>query len=117
MPSYIVKASPDEDFYVMWSTIVEAPTAWGTRAQLTAVTYFTPDELTPDRFDRADQYGTSCAAPAGGKIFRFYSFDDSEGMIYQQEGWLRRDRLKELCLRLEDNQSVDDLLDPFEDDE
>lgn len=115
MPSYIVKASPDEDFYVMWSEIVEAPTAAGTRAELEAIGYFTPADVAPERFDRADQHGTSAAAPAGGKIYRFYEWTD-KGMIYQQQGWLPRERLKELCDRLAADQSVDDLLEPFEDD-
>jgi hypothetical protein len=116
MPSYIVKTSPDEDFYVMWSEIVEAPTAWGTRAEIEATHWFTPADVAAERFDRADQYGTSAAAPAGGKIYRFYDWADS-GMIYQQQGYLPRHRLRELCERLAADQPVDDLLEPFEDDE
>jgi hypothetical protein len=116
MPSYIVKTSPDEDYYVMWSDIVEAPTAAGTRADLEATDYFTPADVAAERFDRADQYGTSCAAPAGGKIYRFYEWSDP-GLIYQQQGILPRARLRELCERLDAEQPVDDLLEPFDDDE
>jgi hypothetical protein len=114
MPSFIVKASPDEDYYVMWSEIVDAPTAAGTRAELETTSYFQPADVAPERFARADQYGTSAAAPAGGKIYRFYEWSDS-GMVYKQQGYLPRARLRELCERLAADQPVGDLLEPFED--
>jgi hypothetical protein len=50
MPSYIVKADPNEDFYVEWSTVVDAPIRWGTAAEVTA---------RRDRIARADATGTS----------------------------------------------------------
>lgn len=60
MPSYIVKASRDEDWYVKWSTIVDAPCGHGTRAQLERMY---PGVATPDRFQRADERGTSADWP------------------------------------------------------
>jgi hypothetical protein len=50
MPSYIVKAAPDEDLYVEWSTVVDAPIRWGTSDALV---------LRRDRKSRADATGTS----------------------------------------------------------
>lgn len=56
MPRTIIKLAPDEDWYVVWSTIVDAPTYWGTRAELEA----RPGaHALPERFDRADATGTS----------------------------------------------------------
>src|SRR5436305_5552705 len=57
MPSFIVKPVAGEDFYVVWSTVVDAPTAFGSRQELEPL--LRGDEGAPERFDRADQYGTS----------------------------------------------------------
>lgn len=56
MPRYIVKPKRDEDFYVVYSTIVDAPARWGTRAELAADP---ASEAWPDRMERADEHGTS----------------------------------------------------------
>lgn len=119
MPSYIVKDKPDEDYYVMWSSIVDAPTFAGTRAEMEACHWFGPQDVADERFERADTYGTSAqwgAGEPGQKITRVYGWDDSEGFVYQGEGWLPRAKLRELCERLGREESVDDLLEPFEDD-
>lgn len=50
MPSYIVKADPNVDLYIEWSTIVDAPLSWGTAAEM---------RLAPERKERADRTGTS----------------------------------------------------------
>lgn len=62
MPSYIVKASPDEDWYCLWSTIVDAPCRWGSRSELRRTSY-DPREVAPDRFQRADENGSSARWP------------------------------------------------------
>lgn len=112
MPSYIIKAEPDQDFYVMWSEVVDAPTAWGSRADLEG--WFQPSDVAAERFDRADAHGTSCRLLGPG--IRFYDWTDA-GMVYQQEGFLPRSRLRELCDRLEKDEHapVSDLLTPFDD--
>lgn len=115
MPAYIVKDKPDVDFYVMWSDIVESPTFAGTRAEMEACDYFTPADVAPERFDRADQYGTSCHALLGDESLRFYRWD-SNGFVFEQKGFLPRARLRELCERLSAERDVSDLLEPFEDD-
>ena len=50
MPRFIIKPTRDDDLYVEWSTIVDAPTRWGTAADL---------RLTADRKARTDAWGTS----------------------------------------------------------
>ena len=121
MPSYIVKASPDEDYYVMWSTVVDAPTFAGTRAEMETCHYLTPQDVAPERFARADQYGTSAqwgADEPGQEIIRPYGWDTAE-CVYQGEdayALLPRDRLREFCDRLGRDEPVDDLLVPTEDD-
>lgn len=107
MPRYIVKTNKDEDFYVVWSEIVDSPLYWGTRDQLVAQY----DLADPERFERADKAGTSSFNPAFG------GWDDS-GFIYEQIGWLPRHNLKALCLWLEDHGediNPDHLLESLED--
>lgn len=114
MGTIVIKPDRDVDFYVGWSSIVEAPVWCGTRAD---VIPFTEDEARnrpssppAERLARADHNGTSAFDGDGG-------WDDTEGFIYEQRGWLRRDRLAEACrlLLAENEAAVWDLLDPFED--
>lgn len=114
MPSYVVKPVKDEDFYVLWSSVVDAPVAFGPRS-------FMLDHLTRQpgnrhdpatRLDRADDTGTSVVDA------EVYGWDD-DIFIYLQQGILRRGRLKELCVRLgqDVNADVSDLLERFDGDE
>ncbi|MFD6565482.1 hypothetical protein [Micromonospora profundi] len=122
MPSIVIKPERDRDFYVIWSTIVEAPTAWGTRAEVRG--YLAEDweerspGRTPDmlddfdgRLDRAAVHGTSAL---GG--FAFFGRWDDEGFMYEQRGVLPRHHLTRACELLgEDRESeVWDLLEPIE---
>ena len=104
MPRFVVKADRDTDLYVEWSTMSEAPTAWGTREQMTAAGF------DRERLDRAEATGSSCA----GEIADWYTW--GEGLIYQQQGWLPRARLAALVDRLgaDPRAEVTDLLDPFD---
>ena len=63
MPQYIVKADPEADLYVMWSTIVDCPVSWGNRAD------FSDED--PARLERADRTGTS-------SYDGFYNWADDE---------------------------------------
>ncbi|MER8118918.1 hypothetical protein [Streptomyces sp. NPDC094031] len=49
----VIKATPDEDLYLEWSSIVDACTMVGTRADLLAAGH------RPEALDRADRIGTS----------------------------------------------------------
>ncbi|WP_068059263.1 hypothetical protein [Nocardia xishanensis] len=51
----IIKPIRDEDFYVVYSSVVDAPIQCGTRAELEA----TYEHAAADRFARADEHGTS----------------------------------------------------------
>ena len=55
MPSYVVKPDKDKDEYVVWSTIVDSVTWFGSAEELM---YDNP-EVTRERIDRADLQGTS----------------------------------------------------------
>lgn len=123
MPSYIVKADPDQDFYVRWSTIVDAPTDWGTRSHLERSAR-RPEEVTPDRFARADERGTSADWPGFAPDEQPYGWTDSDGFIVgevdlsndqrndDEGGWyvLPRANLRALCERLDAEQDPSDLL-------
>lgn len=77
MPSYIVKPKPDEDYYVRYSTIVDAPTAAGTRADWLA------RGEDPARLDRADASGSSALWPSTQRPA--YGWHETE--ISVREGW------------------------------
>lgn len=53
----IIKASPDEDFYVIYSSVVDAPIQFGSRRELEREY----EHAHAERFDRADATGSSCA--------------------------------------------------------
>lgn len=63
MPSYIVKADPDTDLYVEWSTIVDSPIAWG------PASHFSNED--PKRLERADRTGSS-------SMIGEYTWDDED---------------------------------------
>lgn len=123
MGSQIIKVSPDRDLYMEWSSIVEAPTFFGTRAE-TAVYLAEPkqglhettiahEDAVEQRLARADLTGSSAYSPLG------CDWDD-HGEIYQQQGYLPRARFGEFADRFlaagEDAEpDVSDLLEPFED--
>lgn len=110
MPSYIVKINKEEDFYVYWSDIVEAPHVWGTRDHVTKYMLRIGEDASHARFDRANETGTS--AMQGD-----YDWDD-HGFIYMQQGFLRREDLAEFLGSYGRDDEFDlSLLEPFEDDE
>jgi len=112
MPSYVIKVDPSRDEYVYWSTIVEAPVAWGDGDFMRQYLSL-HDELGDGcRLVRANKYGTSCMDLGDG--LRFYDWT-TESLIYQQQGLIDRDDLWALCMRLERREDVADLLRPFDD--
>lgn len=103
-PRLIMKAARDQDLYIGWSTMCEAPECLGTRAE------FLAHGVDPERLDRADVRGTS-----------FIDFDfggwDTENLIAEQRGLLPRRHLAayaELWLDGHHDKAFD-LLEPFED--
>jgi hypothetical protein len=130
MPSFIVKATPHDDIYCEWSTVVDAPTFVGTRAEMRdwllqpkdvpGVGRVSAYESDVDaRLARTDQHGTSAEYRVDGTTaipgYRPYGFLDHGWVVCVHEvgalGTLRRDRLVEF-LRTADPT----LLEPFDDD-
>lgn len=103
-PRLILKAAPDEDLYIGWSTIAESPAGSWTRAEALHC------GIDPVRLERADRTGTSFIDSTEG------AWDD-EVMIAEQRGLLPRKYLAayaELWLGGEKDKAFD-LLEPFED--
>ncbi len=120
MGRQIIKPERDVDFYIEWSSIVEAPTAFGPREWMLdhLVEDYRPDgqrylnerAASVVRLDRADESGSSAFKPFGCTW-------DEDGEIYQQQGTLPRSKMREACGRLGADESADltDLLTPFDD--
>lgn len=90
---FIIKASPDEDWYCLWYTGPDAPGDYGTRQRLD--NRYT---LRAERWDRADATGTSVLEAALG------GWDDPGWMvreIFPESRFLPRENLKALCLAYE----------------
>lgn len=112
MGHIIIKPSPDRDEYVYWSTVVEAPLAYGNRAEM--LKHIERDDRygndAPEvRMARTDRHGSS-------SLEGFYGWDDKE-FIYEQRGLLPRSKLFEACRLLDEDREPDvwDLVAPFED--
>lgn len=108
MGRMIIKVDRDEDLYLEWSSIVEAPTFVGTRAEI--LRHLGDDH--EYRLVQADKYGSSGYQP-------FVCYWDDKGEIYKQEGWLLRQDMATYAHRLlnDINAEATDLLEPFEDEE
>jgi hypothetical protein len=92
MPSYVIRVDRDEPaMYVMWSTIVDDITAYGTREELRQIrTHRGYEETADERFDRADETGTSDMFEV--ESAREGAWGDS-GFVCQQK-WLPRSQLR-----------------------
>lgn len=99
----LVKAAPDKDLYVHWSTVCDMP--GGVFSRETALEYGFPRS----KVDHADEHGSSSRLGDG-------AWDD-KGWVAEQRGWLRRDRIGDYAVEYlhGDRQAAFDLLEPFED--
>lgn len=90
---YIIKASPDEDWYCLWYTGPDAPGDYGTRQRLDS--RYT---LHGDRWKRADTNGSSMIDSDRG-----YWADPGWMVreIFPEPRFLPRENLKALCLAYE----------------
>ncbi|KAB2344860.1 hypothetical protein [Actinomadura rudentiformis] len=77
MPSYLLKAAPDDDFYVEWSSVADGPTWCGSRRE--ALHHFDAELV-----QRADENGSSAADPD-----TWYGWRTS-GMVVSGRWWLPR---------------------------
>lgn len=117
MPRFILKATPDRDAYIEWSTVVDAPVGIGTRAEYAAV-------FGESRMARTDRNGTSAKwfDARHGELEEGGWADESlivmEGA--EQPGHLPRERLGDLydLLSADINAPIPaDWIEPFDDDE
>lgn len=76
MPTMILKPTPKSEKYVLWSSVVDAPVGYGTREALQSgpMGY----DYTDDRFERAEQTGTSLRDGAYGWNSKYRSVIVSE---------------------------------------
>lgn len=101
----LVKAAPDRDLYIGWSTVAEMPDGiWSRETALDA-------GIPRTWLDRADETGTSALYPEG-------SWDDS-GFVAEQRGWLPRARLGDYAVEYlhGDRIAAYAMLEPFEDEQ
>lgn len=103
MGSFIVKPVSEEDFYVVYSTIVDSVTWFGSREELSGELSY--EEGRAERFDRADEYGSS-------DLVGFYTWDRTDFVIregiWNTPGWavwleINRSELKEFCETLQED--------------
>jgi hypothetical protein len=130
MPSFIFKESPEVDYYVEWSSIVEAPAFTGSRSIMLEHLRQSSDQWLRDdaphhperRLERADETGTTSVwvehAGMRDKFAEEGAWDDDD-YIYMQRGVLTRANLFVLCHRTDDDPDADvtDLMTPFEDED
>jgi hypothetical protein len=112
----IIKMDPDEDLYLEWSSVVEAPTFVGTRVEMATYLneprrgeFWYTEEQVEALLQRADEHGSSAYRPFGCTW-------GSPGEMYQQQGFLPRARMGEFACRLLNDQDAepDGLLEPLE---
>lgn len=92
MGSTIVKCSPDEDFYVIWSSVVDGPTAWGTREEIAQHLFDWDDQKLrfpepvrqeiDERLARTDENGTSAMWPRPGPRADMGWMDKDNILVY-----------------------------------
>lgn len=93
MPTYLLKATQDtedsaDDFYVGWSTVVDAPVSWGTYQE-----YLNENPENAERLERARRTGTSAYSKQNTG-----AFGDPLLVMNPEPGILQRADLKAYCL-------------------
>lgn len=112
MPSYVLRVDKEEPpMYVMWSSIVDDITGAGTREEVKRQFAHRPDEVADERFDRADQTGTSDQYP--DVSLREGPWED-KGFVCQQK-WLPRSALRGYAQARIDGKDGQEFLEVIED--
>lgn len=99
----IIKPKRDEDFYAVYSSVVDSFICWGTRAELEAEY----EHAAPDRFARADSAGSSCTWTTPPE----FGWHEDTVLVHLQApqpdgAWalrVPRDRVAEFCATLGDD--------------
>lgn len=136
MPTIVMKESPESDFYIGWSSVVEAP-VWGADREGALEILRRESDLylrddaphhPEQRLERADETGTSSMwvtkAAEESPAFAAHgypedgSWEDS-GTIYMQRGMVSRANMFALTRRIlaDPGADVTDLLTPFDDED
>ena len=99
----LVKAAPDKDLYVHWSTVCDMP--GGVFSRETALEYGFPRS----KVDHADEHGSSSRLGDG-------AWND-KGWVAEQRGWLRRDLIGDYAVEYlhGDREAAYALLEPYDD--
>lgn len=108
MARILIKLEPNTDWYVLWSTIVDGPIAFGPKADLLKADH--DGDLLPERWARADATGSSSRNG-------WYSWTEDTMVVYScGTGVLKRADLLAFCQALakEDTAAAEALLTPFE---
>jgi hypothetical protein len=99
----LLKPKKDENFYVEWSSIVEAPVKWGTRRMFTS-------DWNERELARVDEHGTSTGWYDG--------WDDPDpGLMYEQRGRVKLEDLKDLVFAIVKKDDLTPFITPFEEDD
>lgn len=114
MSTCIIRTRQDRDEYVVWESIVDAPVACGTFAEITAYLQHRASHRHDlgealERMYRARDRGTSALWDDGLR------WDQERREMYEQGGTVACEDMAELCRRLEAGEDVADLLTPLED--
>lgn len=124
MPTFVFKLTPDEDAYVLWSTVVDSPISTvETRDECARhLTRYNGTEYIKERLARADRMGTSAQFPDEEKPFGSFH---SQGMMVMESmeehapRWLPRGNLAAFC-RAHDRDDMAGMLaatEPLDDDQ
>jgi hypothetical protein len=116
MGKALIKPEREKDFYIVWSSVVDAPVAFASKASIQEA----DPTWTDDYFERADRLSSS------SRIFP-ETWDEDFTMNFQNSGTIRRSQMVELCKRLNEiwddlyswykDPQVQALLTPFEEDD
>ena len=115
MGQLFIKPDFDVDFYAVLDHVMDDFLAGGSRAAWKTG----PDwyNATPERLDRADEFGTS-EIPREGRD-RWYGWDCEQFLLHRADGvwWLQRRDVAEYVRRKSRGESVADLLELVENDD
>lgn len=108
-----IKPEFDVDFYAVYDTVMDDFLAGGSLAAWDGYWYYNP---TPERFARADEYGTS-EVPREGREHH-YGWDCEQFLLHRSDGawWLQRRDVAEYTRRKNRSEPVGNLLEPIEHD-
>ena len=80
MPTYLIKAEPDGDLFIEWSTVVDNAVSYGTREDYLSLGF------DPERIDRAEQFGTSALWPQDAEPRKRFLGWDAESVLVHNDG-------------------------------